>query len=124
VLSTQNSPCVGLICCHPLSYWVCEKSDGIRILLLIIPFPDGQEVYVVSTSVLLVFHIRQHTNDRLFKIDRKNIYRQLQGMFFPHYANKTLPLGYTLIDGELILDKDPASGAVSFDLHGPSKLFC
>jgi len=44
-------------------------------------------------------------------------------MFFPHYANKTRPLGHTLIDGELVLDKDPASGAVSDGLQFHRRLF-
>lgn len=31
------------------SFWVCEKSDGVRVLVLIVCVPDGpQEVYLVS----------------------------------------------------------------------------
>ena len=30
------------------SFWVCEKSDGVRVLVMIVCLPEGaQEVYLV-----------------------------------------------------------------------------
>ncbi len=31
-----------------LSYWVCEKTDGVRVLLLVRTLHEGQETYMVS----------------------------------------------------------------------------
>ncbi|GAB1517967.1 Dcp1p-Dcp2p decapping enzyme complex alpha subunit [Rhizoctonia solani] len=68
-------------------YWVCEKSDGIRVLVLIVSFPSNdQEVYL---------------------IDRKNEYRQQDGLFFPHPMDPRRALGNTLLDAELVTDYDP-----------------
>ncbi|KAF8634090.1 hypothetical protein AX15_001092 [Amanita polypyramis BW_CC] len=69
-------------------YWVCEKSDGIRVLLIIATDPTSrdQSVYI---------------------IDRHNAYRALHGLFFPHHENPLRPLGNTVVDGELVLDVDP-----------------
>ncbi|KDQ12255.1 hypothetical protein BOTBODRAFT_56833 [Botryobasidium botryosum FD-172 SS1] len=73
-----------------MDYWVCEKSDGVRVLIFIVGIPPSeQEVYL---------------------IDRKNEYRALQGLFFPHYENPQRPLGHTLLDGELVTDIDPRTG--------------
>lgn len=71
---------------HKEDYWVCEKSDGVRVLMLIVAVGGGQEVYL---------------------IDRKNAYRSVPNLYFPHYEDKTRPLGHTLLDGELVLDVDP-----------------
>ncbi|RDB22263.1 mRNA-capping enzyme subunit alpha [Hypsizygus marmoreus] len=69
-------------------YWVCEKSDGVRVLFLI--------------------HTDVTTKDQtLYIIDRHNTYRQLSGIFFPHHADPMMPLRNTLIDGELVIDVDP-----------------
>lgn len=67
-------------------YWVCEKSDGIRVLLFI------------ST---------QGGNQGVFLLDRHNNYRQLDGLYFPHHEDPRLPLKNSLIDGELVIDVDP-----------------
>ncbi|KAF8735139.1 hypothetical protein AX14_002646 [Amanita brunnescens Koide BX004] len=69
-------------------YWVCEKSDGIRLLFLVATdhASGSQSVYI---------------------IDRHNTYRELSGLFFPHHENPLRPLGNTLVDGELVLDVDP-----------------
>ncbi|KAK7020482.1 mRNA-capping enzyme subunit alpha [Favolaschia claudopus] len=68
-------------------FWVCEKSDGVRVLLL------------VSTD---------HTNTQMvFLIDRKNDYYELSGLYFPHHKNPQLPLQNTIVDGELVYDVDP-----------------
>ncbi|KAG8790573.1 Dcp1p-Dcp2p decapping enzyme complex alpha subunit [Ceratobasidium sp. 428] len=77
-------------------YWVCEKSDGIRVLVLIVTFPSNdQEVYL---------------------IDRKNNYRQQDGLFFPHYTDPRRPLGNTLLDAELVVDYDPQTGQETLNL--------
>ncbi|KAJ3527211.1 hypothetical protein NM688_g8157 [Phlebia brevispora] len=69
-------------------YWVCEKSDGVRVLLL------------VQTDA-------QTKEQAVFIIDRHNSYRQLEGLFFPHHENPMMPLRNTIVDGELVIDIDP-----------------
>ncbi|KAJ7510033.1 mRNA capping enzyme, catalytic domain-containing protein [Mycena galericulata] len=69
-------------------FWVCEKSDGIRVLLL------------VHTDL----NSRSQT---VYLIDRKNDYYELQGLFFPHHENPQMPLQNTVVDGELVFDVDP-----------------
>lgn len=68
-------------------YWVCEKSDGVRVLLF---------VYTVSES-----------DQSIYLIDRHNNYRQVDGFFFPHHEHPKMPLRNSIIDGELVLDVDP-----------------
>ncbi|KZT26376.1 mRNA capping enzyme [Neolentinus lepideus HHB14362 ss-1] len=68
-------------------YWVCEKSDGVRVLLLVITLNAGDQT--------------------VYLIDRHNTYRSLAGLFFPHHENPKRPLRNTLVDGELVLDEDP-----------------
>lgn len=73
-------------------FWVCEKSDGIRVLMFIYLAGEGHDVFL---------------------IDRKNVYRyQQQGFFFPHYEDKTRPMRDCVLDGELVLDNDPTHGQV------------
>ncbi|KAJ3995452.1 mRNA guanylyltransferase [Lentinula boryana] len=67
-------------------FWVCEKSDGIRVLMFILFDQNGQ---------------------RVFLIDRHNTYREMNGLFFPHHETPLNPLRNTLIDGELVIDVDP-----------------
>ncbi|UZJ56356.1 hypothetical protein CBS101457_005676 [Exobasidium rhododendri] len=88
-------------------FWLCEKSDGQRVLMLIVlnKQKGTQEVYL---------------------IDRKNNYRQQHpSLFFPYHEMPPskaamskypgmLPLGEkygvrmdTLLDGELVWDKEP-----------------
>ncbi|PPQ75432.1 hypothetical protein CVT26_015354 [Gymnopilus dilepis] len=69
-------------------FWVCEKSDGVRVLLL------------VATDL--------NTNAQsTFIIDRHNTYREVEGIFFPHHEDPRMPLRNSLIDGELVIDVDP-----------------
>lgn len=73
-------------------FWVCEKSDGIRVLMFIYLVGDGHDVFL---------------------IDRKNVYRyQDQGFFFPHYEDKTKPMRDCILDGELVVDNVPGQGEV------------
>lgn len=91
----------------PDSFWVCEKSDGIRVLMYICRVEDGHDVFLVRPHVF----IRLALN--LSKIDRKNMFRlQGQGFFFPHYEDKKRPMRDCLLDGELVLDKVPGHGDV------------
>ncbi|KAJ7709742.1 mRNA capping enzyme, catalytic domain-containing protein [Mycena rosella] len=72
------------------SFWVCEKSDGMRVLLLV-----HTDTNAGSQTVYL--------------IDRKNSYYELQGFFFPHHENPQMPLQNTIVDGELVYDVDPGT---------------
>lgn len=47
-----------------------------------------------------------------WKVDRKNEYRQLDGMYFPHWENPARPLGSTIVDAELVIDTDPRTKQV------------
>ncbi|EJF66090.1 mRNA capping enzyme, alpha subunit [Dichomitus squalens LYAD-421 SS1] len=69
-------------------YWVAEKSDGVRVLLLV--------------------HTDMNTSDQMcYLIDRHNTYRELPGLFFPHHEDPRKPLRDTIVDGELVVDVDP-----------------
>lgn len=99
-------------------FWVCEKSDGQRVLILIVV--NGQ-----------------NQTQEVYLIDRKNQYKAQHGLFFPHsdfqyYAKGTLDqkqaaferahrdgIPYkdgwpgrkdTLLDGELVWDTDRRTG--------------
>ncbi len=75
-------------------YWVCEKSDGQRVLILIVtPASTGRQ--------------------EVFLIDRKNDYYKVDGIVFPHHMPhdpEAARLGgmrnHTLMDGELVIDCD------------------
>jgi len=84
-------------------YWVCEKSDGIRVLLLVCTDTSSKDQAV-------------------YLIDRHNDYRQLTGIFFPHHENPTFPLRNTLIDGELVIDTDPHTKQVCIIVVSP--MYC
>ncbi|RPD66409.1 mRNA capping enzyme, alpha subunit [Lentinus tigrinus ALCF2SS1-6] len=69
-------------------YWVAEKSDGVRVLLL------------VCTDIM--------TSDQMvYLIDRHNTYRELTGLYFPHHEDPRKPLRSSIVDGELVIDVDP-----------------
>ncbi|KAI0807741.1 mRNA capping enzyme, catalytic domain-containing protein [Fomes fomentarius] len=69
-------------------YWVAEKSDGVRVLMLV--------------------HTDTSTNDQMvYLIDRHNTYRQLTGLYFPHHEDPRMPLRNSIVDGELVIDVDP-----------------
>lgn len=70
-------------------YYVCEKSDGQRYLLFNTTDPNGDEA--------------------TFLIDRRNDYWLVRGLHFPLTPDKD-PIPWhkdTLIDGELVIDKNP-----------------
>ncbi|KAI0062306.1 mRNA capping enzyme [Artomyces pyxidatus] len=69
-------------------YWVCEKSDGVRVLFVLLTNLD--------------------TNEQLTCIvDRHNTYRKLTGLYFPHFEQPQMPLRSTILDAELVVDVDP-----------------
>ncbi|KAI0273590.1 mRNA capping enzyme [Gloeopeniophorella convolvens] len=69
-------------------YWVCEKSDGIRVLL------------VILTNL-------ETSDQAVFVVDRHNTYREISGLFFPHHEHPERPLRTTVLDAELVIDVDP-----------------
>ncbi|KIK90558.1 hypothetical protein PAXRUDRAFT_675426 [Paxillus rubicundulus Ve08.2h10] len=71
-------------------YWVCEKSDGVRVLFFLQTDQKGgsQVVYL---------------------IDRHNAYHEVTGFWFPHPDRPRDSLMDTILDGELVIDVDPTS---------------
>ncbi|KAJ2923997.1 hypothetical protein H1R20_g13094, partial [Candolleomyces eurysporus] len=72
-------------------FWVCEKSDGVRVLFLIAYDPASN-------------------TQAVFLIDRHNSYREITGFCFPHHEDPRQNLRNSLIDGELVLDTDRKTG--------------
>ncbi|KAG0147952.1 hypothetical protein CROQUDRAFT_42075 [Cronartium quercuum f. sp. fusiforme G11] len=82
-------------------FWVCEKSDGVRVMALIVmahnnntfnggPGDDGkQEVYFINRR------------DEFFLVDQ---------VCFPHYEDQNRYLKDSIIDGELVIDVEPQTG--------------
>ncbi|KZV84266.1 mRNA capping enzyme [Exidia glandulosa HHB12029] len=71
-------------------YWVCEKSDGVRVLMLVVKCEDNTH--------------------EVFLFDRHNAYRKVSGFYFPHYEDPGRALGNSVFDGELLIDVDPKTG--------------
>ncbi|BEI85152.1 hypothetical protein CcaverHIS002_0505530 [Cutaneotrichosporon cavernicola] len=71
-----------------LDFWVCEKSDGVRVLLFI--------VYNMMTA-----------SQEVWLIDRKQRYFSIQNLHFTHWERPNDPLADTILDGELVIDIDP-----------------
>jgi len=69
-------------------YWVCEKSDGVRVLLFVLTILETDEQFV-------------------YIVDRHNTYREISGLFFPHHEHPERPLRSTVVDAELVIDVDP-----------------
>ena len=74
-------------------FWVCEKSDGVRVL-----------VYIVVNNITGM----QET----WLVDRKQKFSKVEGLMFPHHMDPRMPLSETIIDGELVYDEEP-NGNVS-----------
>ncbi|KLT46503.1 putative mRNA guanylyltransferase [Cutaneotrichosporon oleaginosum] len=71
-----------------LDFWVCEKSDGVRVLLFV--------VYNGMTQ-----------NQEVWLIDRKQRYFNIENLHFTHWERLDDPLTDTILDGELVIDIDP-----------------
>lgn len=110
------------------SFWVCEKSDGVRVLVLIVATGFGQEVYLVrsrrtkktcraanSEQPLLTRRTLRHAFlVRDVQVDRKNDVYQVYWLTFPHQDGEEFNHSNTVLDGEFVIDVDPVTGAVSF----------
>lgn len=73
---------------HPHSYYLCEKSDGIRCLM---------------------YFSRDGDKEIHYLIDRKNEYYYVPELHFPMQNDATFQAFHTdtIIDGELVLDTVP-----------------
>lgn len=80
------SLCVRLTCALRYSYYVCEKSDGIRYLLYLTADENNQETH--------------------YLIDRRNEYWYVQAgsLHFPLPGNHQAFHKGTVLDGELVMD--------------------
>ncbi|SCZ93553.1 BZ3500_MvSof-1268-A1-R1_Chr6-3g08735 [Microbotryum saponariae] len=72
-------------------FWVCEKSDGVRVIVLVVATEQGQQTYLV---------------------DRKYYFYQVSGLRFPHQTGLDFDHSNTVLDGELVIDVEPARGEV------------
>ncbi|GAA5935992.1 mRNA guanylyltransferase [Sporobolomyces koalae] len=70
-------------------FWVCEKSDGLRVLVLIVATGFGQETYL---------------------IDRKENMYQNYYLTFPHQDGPEFNHSNTVLDAEFVIDVDPVTG--------------
>lgn len=72
-------------------YLVCEKSDGLRVLMLVLVNPDTGE-------------------EGTFLVDRENEYYMVPGFHFPR-SNKNFdtPHNGAILDGELVFSTNPAT---------------
>ena len=74
-------------------YYVCEKSDGIRILC----FATSSQAQNQSF----------HMPPTVYICDRNYLFRALPGFFWPFASDGSLLHSQTLLDGELVLDTNP-----------------
>ncbi|EIW69489.1 hypothetical protein TREMEDRAFT_62350 [Tremella mesenterica DSM 1558] len=81
-----------------MDFWVCEKSDGVRVLVFIVynKMSQQQEVWL---------------------IDRKQRYFRIQDLHFPHWEKADQPLQETLLDGEMVLDYDSRTNVETLRLY-------
>ncbi|GAA98631.1 uncharacterized protein L969DRAFT_24551 [Mixia osmundae IAM 14324] len=71
-------------------FWVCEKSNGVRVMVLIMSNPEtSQEIYL---------------------IDRNDKYYMNTEVYFPRHDSFENLQTDTLLDAELVIDVDPESG--------------
>lgn len=70
-------------------FWVCEKSDGVRVLVMIVGTPTGQDIFL---------------------IDRKEDFYHNGNLTFPSHEGSNYNTSNTVLDGELVIDVDPATG--------------
>ncbi|KAK4058523.1 Dcp1p-Dcp2p decapping enzyme complex alpha subunit [Microbotryomycetes sp. JL221] len=84
-------------------FWVCEKSDGVRVLVLIGATEEGQQVFLV---------------------DRFNDFYRVYDVMFPHQDGLQYNHSNTVLDGELVIDVDPETGAHKWRLLAFDLLVC
>ncbi|KAJ9094494.1 hypothetical protein QFC21_006033 [Naganishia friedmannii] len=83
------------------NFWVCEKSDGVRVMMLI-----------AWNSA--------ENRQQVFLIDRKNTYKEVENLEFPHWnppSGIKSPCGPSVIDGELVCDIDRKTGEQRLRLY-------
>lgn len=90
------------------SYWVCEKSDGVRVLVFINRVENSTDVYLVGAQ-RIPFDLVEASS---IQIDRHDHYRCVTGYYFPFYEDPRRPLGDTILDGELVIDTEPMADQV------------
>lgn len=104
---------VGQLLCA--DYHVCEKSDGVRVLGLMV-----QKSASLNTP----------STPSFFITDRKYEFREVEGMAFPNTDAGDSFHNETIVDGELVFDTESSSKTLSlylFDLlalNGQSVLDC
>lgn len=86
------------------SFWVCEKSDGVRVLVLIVATPEGQEVFLVRPSAPSLSAPNSADGTGGEQIDRKEQFYQNWGLVFPHQDGPEFNHSNTVLDGELVID--------------------
>ena len=97
------------------SFWVAEKSDGVRVLLFVYTDVNSmdQTVFIVSAQAalggLVVLNV---TVCSPLQIDRHNSYREIHGLYFPNFEDPRKPLRSSIVDGELVIDVDPRTKQV------------
>ena len=92
---------------------MCEKSDGIRVLLFILTLRDVQNVFLVRNFGSSGYAWFLTSVAGLKQLDRHNNYYLIEGLYFPRLEDPRLPLKNSLIDGELVLDVDPQTKKAS-----------
>ena len=70
-------------------FWVCEKSDGVRVLLFI------------------VINVANNNTQETWMVDRKLNFKMVRGLEFSQGLDSRKPLRKTVIDGELVYDIEP-----------------
>lgn len=93
---------------------MCEKSDGVRVLLFISTLGETQSVFLVCAINLSDYwrSLNAYGGLIVYQLDRHNNYHKLEGFYFPHHEDPRLPLKNTLVDGELVVDVDPQTKRV------------
>ncbi|KAG0150959.1 hypothetical protein CROQUDRAFT_37469 [Cronartium quercuum f. sp. fusiforme G11] len=77
-------------------YWVCEKSDGMRVMVMIV---DAEQF-----------------SQQVYMFNRKDELYRLQGIRFPHYNDASHLLEDTMIDGEFVVSSNASTGREFYTL--------
>ncbi|EGF98994.1 uncharacterized protein MELLADRAFT_45847 [Melampsora larici-populina 98AG31] len=83
-------------------FWVCEKSDGVRVMALVV-IADRKSFYYGPT---------ENGKQEVYFINRRDEFFLVDHIAFPHYEHQNRYLKDTIIDGELVIDVEPKIGQV------------